>query len=65
MAFESAQERAAGGRMAGLRFRHPARVVVFAFACAVLVGAALLMLPVSRSGPGLRHHGRTRKLGAH
>ena len=38
--------------MAGLRFRHPAQAVVFAFACAVLVGAVLLMLPVSRSGPG-------------
>ncbi len=38
--------------MAWLRFRHPAQVVVFAFACAVLVGTVLLMLPVSRSGSG-------------
>ena len=32
-------------------FRHPAQVLVFGFACAVLVGTVLLMLPVSRSGP--------------
>ncbi len=33
-------------------FRHPAQVSVAAFAAAVLVGTVLLMLPVSRSGPG-------------
>lgn len=32
--------------------RHPAQVIAFAFAGAVLVGAVLLMLPVSRSGDG-------------
>ena len=32
-------------------FRHPAQLVVFGFACAVLVGTLLLMLPVSRTGP--------------
>ena len=32
-------------------FRHPAQVVVFGFASAVLVGTILLMLPVSRTGP--------------
>lgn len=33
-------------------FRHPAQVVVFGFGCAVLVGTVVLMLPVSRTGPG-------------
>ncbi len=33
-------------------FRHPAQIVVFGFACAVLVGTVLLMLPASRTGPG-------------
>lgn len=33
-------------------FRHPAQVLVFGFACAVLVGTVVLMLPASRSGPG-------------
>lgn len=42
----------AGRRMVWPRFRHPAQVVVFAFACAVLVGTVVLMLPVSRSGAG-------------
>lgn len=32
-------------------FRHPAQVIVTAFATAVLVGTVLLMLPVSRVGP--------------
>ncbi len=32
--------------------RHPAQVVVAGFAAAVLVGTVLLMLPVSRVGPG-------------
>ncbi len=31
--------------------RHPAQVIVVAFGAAVVVGTALLMLPVSRSGP--------------
>lgn len=35
----------------GLRFAHPAQVVVAGFAVAVAVGTALLMLPVARSGP--------------
>ncbi|MFZ5847496.1 MAG: TrkH family potassium uptake protein [Actinomycetota bacterium] len=33
-------------------FRHPAQVVVAAFALAVAVGTVLLMLPVSRAGAG-------------
>jgi potassium uptake TrkH family protein len=33
-------------------FRHPAQVVVAGFAAAILVGALLLMLPVSRTGDG-------------
>ena len=33
-------------------FRHPAQVVVFGFGTAVLVGALLLMLPLSRAGEG-------------
>ena len=33
-------------------FRHPAQVIVTAFAAAVVVGTVLLMLPVARSGPG-------------
>ena len=33
-------------------FRHPAQVVVAAFAVAVAVGTVLLMLPVSRAGDG-------------
>ncbi len=32
--------------------RHPAQVIVLAFATAVLVGTVLLALPVSRGGPG-------------
>ena len=35
----------------GALFRHPAQVVVAAFAAAVLIGTVLLMLPLSRSGP--------------
>ncbi|MEO7422592.1 MAG: potassium transporter TrkG [Ornithinibacter sp.] len=33
-------------------FRHPAQVVASAFAAAVVVGTALLLLPVSSAGPG-------------
>ncbi|MGN6576444.1 MAG: TrkH family potassium uptake protein [Nocardioides sp.] len=33
-------------------FRHPAQVIVTAFAAAVVVGTVLLMLPVARHGPG-------------
>jgi trk system potassium uptake protein len=32
--------------------RHPAQVIVVAFGAAVIVGTLLLMLPVSRIGPG-------------
>ena len=32
-------------------FRHPAQVIVTAFAAAVLAGTALLMLPLARVGP--------------
>ena len=45
----------APGRWLGLmlpELRHPAQVVVAAFAAAVLVGTLLLMLPVSRAGEG-------------
>jgi trk system potassium uptake protein len=34
------------------RFRHPAQVIVTAFAVAVAVGTGLLMLPIAREGPG-------------
>jgi trk system potassium uptake protein len=34
------------------RFRHPAQVIVAAFAVAVAVGTGLLMLPIAREGPG-------------
>jgi trk system potassium uptake protein len=37
------------GRLGGRR--HPAQLIVLAFAVAILVGTALLMLPVSRAGP--------------
>lgn len=43
------------GRGASARrplLRHPAQVVVVAFGIAVLVGTALLMLPIARSGAG-------------
>jgi trk system potassium uptake protein TrkH len=33
------------------RFRHPAQVIVTAFAVAVAVGTGLLMLPIAREGP--------------
>ena len=33
-------------------FRHPGQVVVFAFAAVIALGTILLMLPLSRSGPG-------------
>ncbi len=57
-AAEVAPKRA--GWLAGLRpwrrrepmFRHPAQVIATAFATAILVGAVLLMLPVSRAGEG-------------
>lgn len=40
-------------RLASRRvFRHPAQVIVVAFAAAVLVGTVLLMLPVARTGHG-------------
>lgn len=32
--------------------RHPAQAIVLGFAIAVLVGTALLMLPIARTGPG-------------
>src|SRR5688500_6247256 len=35
-----------------LRLRHPAQLVVVAFAVAVAVGTALLALPISRAGDG-------------
>jgi potassium uptake TrkH family protein len=34
-----------------LRERHPAQLIVFAFATGVLIGAALLLLPVATAGP--------------
>jgi potassium uptake TrkH family protein len=34
------------------RLRHPAQVVVVAFAVGILIGTGLLMLPVARAGPG-------------
>jgi trk system potassium uptake protein len=34
------------------RFRHPAQVIVVAFAVAVAVGTGVLMLPIAREGPG-------------
>ena len=40
-----------GGRL-GVRFRHPAQVVVTGFAVAIAVGTGLLMVPYARSGPG-------------
>jgi trk system potassium uptake protein TrkH len=46
---------AAGGLRSRLpmpAFRHPAQVVVAAFALAVVVGTVLLLLPVSRAGGG-------------
>ena len=40
-------------RWAALRFRlHPAQAVVLGFAGAIAVGTALLMLPISKAGPG-------------
>jgi trk system potassium uptake protein TrkH len=52
MLFRSSQ--VAEGRMPGPRpiFRHPAQVVAFAFAVAILFGTILLMVPLSRSGTG-------------
>lgn len=35
----------------GIRLHHPAQIVVVAFGVTILVGAALLMLPVATSGP--------------
>jgi trk system potassium uptake protein len=43
---------AAGARgFLGRRRRHPAQLIVIAFAAAILVGTALLMLPFARAGP--------------
>ncbi len=39
-------------RRLGVRFRHPTQLVVWAFALAIAVGTLLLLLPVSRAGPG-------------
>ena len=36
----------------GRTLQHPARLVPLAFLAATLVGTGLLMLPVSRAGPG-------------
>ena len=41
-----------GRRRWRARFRHPAQVIVGAFAVAVAVGTGLLMLPIAREGPG-------------
>ncbi len=41
-----------GRRRSAPRPRHPAQFVVAGFAAAVAVGTALLLLPVSRAGPG-------------
>lgn len=38
--------------MARSGLRHPARLVPIAFLVAILIGTALLMLPVARTGPG-------------
>jgi potassium uptake TrkH family protein len=40
------------GRSRGGAFFHPAQVVVTAFGAVILVGTVLLMLPLSRTGPG-------------
>jgi trk system potassium uptake protein len=46
-------QRAGSGRRRWVpRFRHPAQVIVAAFAAAVAVGTGLLMLPIAREGPG-------------
>lgn len=39
-------------RRLGVRFRHPTQLVVGAFALAITVGTLLLLLPISRAGPG-------------
>ncbi len=41
-----------GRRSRRPRLKHPAQVIVIAFASAVLVGTLLLLLPVARAGPG-------------
>jgi trk system potassium uptake protein len=46
------QRQGAGRRRWRPRFRHPAQVIVSAFAVAVAVGTGLLMLPIAREGPG-------------
>lgn len=40
------------GRAKRAWLRHPAQLVVLGFAVTILIGTALLMLPVARSGPG-------------
>jgi trk system potassium uptake protein len=46
-------QRVGAGRRRWLpRFRHPAQVIVAAFAVAVAVGTGLLLLPIAREGPG-------------
>ena len=42
---------ASGARSFLLRRRHPAQLIVIAFAAAILVGTVLLMLPFARAGP--------------
>lgn len=44
------------GALQGFRLRHPAQLVVFAFAVAVAIGTVLLALPVSRAGDGSAPH---------
>lgn len=41
----------AGSALRGLRLRHPAQLVILAFAVLILVGSGLLMLPVATPGP--------------
>lgn len=52
MTFGLSEQPTVGRRLAWLRFRHPAQVVVFAFAVAILAGTTLLMLPIAKNGPG-------------
>ena len=40
------------GAIRRYRLRHPAQVVATAFAVGILVGTALLLLPIARAGPG-------------
>jgi trk system potassium uptake protein TrkH len=43
---------APGGRRVRLGLHYPGRVVVAGFAVGIVIGTALLMLPVARAGPG-------------